>query len=388
MALTTKNFSTLVQEWAAVFQTSISMTFPAITANFTKGAILRALAEAQASVSLWLQGLVLNLLTVTRLATSQGTDVDTFVNDFDMFRLPGTASSGSVTFARNIPSYPGIILVGGNVQTFDGSQTFSVYADPTNAYYTTNADGLGDPGYIVPPQVSSINVPVQNTVVGAAGNIQPGAISLLQTSMSGIDTVTNAAAFTNGFNVESDTAVKNRFVLYINSLSKGTEGAIGYAIESVQQGLQYQILENPPPAPGMPPAVSVWVDDGSGAIPAATVAAASAAVNSVRAAGVSVGVFPATALLANVNMTIVTATGFLHPTVVAQVTAAIASYINGLGLGMTPALGTLYYAAVSAAAMGVPGVLGVEAGYTLNSVTTDLVPAQGQTIKAGVIAIA
>lgn len=386
MALTTKNFTTLVQEWAAIFQTQISVTFPAISANFTKGSILRSFAEAQSSVGLWLQGLILQLLTVTRLSTSQGEDVDTFVNDFDMTRLPGTASTGPVTFSRNVPTYPAVIPVGATVQTFDGSQTFSVYADPTNAAYSATANN-GAPGYIVPAQVFSLNVPVQNTAVGAAGNVQAGSISLLQTGISGIDSVTNAGAFTNGFNQESDAAVKSRFVLYINSLSKGTEGAIGYAIQSVQQGLQYQILEMPPPAPGLPPAVSVWVDDGSGAIPAATLAAASSAVNAVRAAGVSVGVYPATALIANINMTIISASGFQHPTVIAEVTAAIASYINGLGLQQTPQLSTLYYAAVSAVAMGVPGVLGVSA-YTLNNVVADLIPANGQTIKAGVISIA
>jgi len=394
-SLTTKNFTSLVQEWAAVCQTAVSVVYPAISLNFTKGSILRALAESQASVSLWLQGLTLNLLTVTRLATSQGSDVDSFVNDFNMTRLPGSVSTGIVTFSRIIPTNPAVIPVGALVQTSDGSQQFQVYADPTNTAYSANAGGPGVPGYRLPAQVTSLNVPVENTIPGSVGNVQPNSITLIQTGMSGIDSVTNEAAFTNGFDVESDAAVRTRFILYINSLAKGTEGAIGYAITSVQQGLQYQIIENAPPALaypppasypnpmayGYPPSVLVYVDDGSGALPPTTLAAAAAAVNAYRAAGVSVGVFAATTLVGYVTMTIQTATGFLHPTVVAQVTAAIAAYINGIGLG-----NTLPYSGVSAVAMGIPGVTSVSA-YTLNNGTVDVVPGPGQTIKAGVLAI-
>lgn len=386
MALSTKNFTSLVQEWAAVCQTAVSVSYPAISLNFTKGSILRAIAESQASVSLWLQGLTLQLLTVTRLATSQNEDVDSFVNDFNMSRLPGTASTGIVTFSRLVPTNAASVPIGALVQTTDGSQTFAVYVDTTNPAYSTNADGFGNPGYIVAAQVDSVNVPVQNQVVGALGNVQPGSITLIQTGMSGIDSVTNNAAFTNGFDQESDAAVKKRFVLYINSLAKGTEGALGYAILSVQQGLQYQLIENPPPAPGKPPAVTIYVDDGTGAIPPAVLAQCQTAVNAYRAAGVSVGVFPATILLANTTMTIVTAAGFQHPTVLAQVTAAISTYINGLGLGVSPDAGTLGYFDVSAVAKGVPGVTRIE-NYTLNGQTSDLVPLPGQTIKSGAIAL-
>ncbi len=86
--LTTKNFTTLVAQWAAVCQSSVAAVFPTQVLSFTKGAVFRALAEAQASVSLWLQGLILQLLTVTRLATSSGADVDSFLLDFAFTRLP------------------------------------------------------------------------------------------------------------------------------------------------------------------------------------------------------------------------------------------------------------------------------------------------------------
>src|SRR5258708_1819561 len=378
--LTTKNFTTLVAQWAAVCQSSVAAVFPTQVLSFTKGAVFRALAEAQASVSLWLQGLILQLLTVTRLATSSGLDVDSYVNDFGLTRLPANAATGTVTFSRATPTNPAVILIGSVAQTSDGTQTFTVYADPTNSAYSVNAGGPGIAGYTIAAQVTSLGVPVQAVNAGTFGNVQAGAITLMQTGLSGVDSVTNAAAFTNGFNPESDTALKARFVLFINSLSKGTEGAIEYGVLSVQQGMQFQLIENPPPAPGLPPAVTLYVDDGSGTIPAGTLTAAQTAANAIRAAGVSLGVFAATKLLANVTMTISTAPGYFHPTVVAQVVAAIAAFINGLGLGSTAALGQLSYMHGASVAFGVKGVTDVTA-YTLNGVPADLVPAAGQGSK-------
>src|SRR5258706_8259156 len=159
--LTTKNFTTLVQEWAAVCQSSVAAVFPTQVLSFTKGAVFRALAEAQASVSLWLQGLILQLLTVTRLATSSGLDVDSFVNDYGLTRLPANAATGLVTFARATPTNPAVIPIGATVQSADGTQTFTVYADPTNSAYSVNAGGVGIAGYTIPAAVASLIVPVQ-----------------------------------------------------------------------------------------------------------------------------------------------------------------------------------------------------------------------------------
>jgi uncharacterized phage protein gp47/JayE len=400
--LNTKNFSGLVQEWAAVVQSSVATVRPTLVLNFTKGAVLRALAEAQASVSLWLQGLILKLLTATRLSTSIGIDVDTWCADLmpgavgGAFlptgaispRLPARAGTGLVTFARATPTNPATVPVGALLQSADGAQTFAVTADPTNSAYSASANG-----YIIPAQVSSLQIPVQfqfpagyvpSAYTGTVGNVQVGGISILQTGISGVDTVTNVAAINNGFNAESDPALKARFPLYISSLAKGTEGALGYAIQTVQMGMQYQIWE---PGVGGFTMLTIFVDDGSGAIPASTLTAAQVAAFAYKAAGVQMAVLAATVLSANVSMTITTAAGYYHPTVVAQVVAAITLYINGLGLGATPAAGTLSFMRLAKVAFDAsPGVIDVT-GYSLNGAQADLIPAAGQTIKAGTVIV-
>jgi phage-related baseplate assembly protein len=404
--LPTKSFATIVSDIAAGIQGRASKLV-----NFAIGSTLRAIAEGYAGVFLWFQALVLQLLTATRLATSTGVDADTFTADFmpavgtsngvSSPRLGAQASTGQVTFSRQTagPStcfIPAASAIGSNgaitnagpnnaatVQTTDGAQNFAVTVDTTNPAYSAS---LG--GYTLAANVASINLPVQNLVPGTSGNVAVGAIAVLTAPITGIDTVVNSAAFTNGADSESDPALKARFPLYIASLAKGTEGAIGYAVVSIKLGMQYQIWE---PGIGGFTQLTVYVDDGSGAIPNAVLTAAAQAVFSVKAAGVPVAVLAATTLAANVTMTITTASGFDHPTVVAQVVAALTAYINGLGLGQVQngalVSGTLSYMRLAQVAFNAsPGVTDVT-GYSLNSGTADLVPAAGQTIKSGTIIV-
>lgn len=369
MALTTKNYSTLVNDQVAAIQGAASTLL-----NFLVGSVLRAIAQANATVALWLQGLILQLLTVTRLATSLGSDVDSFLADFPAFggRLGAVKAQGAVTYFRATPTQATNIPVGAVVASGDGTQLYTVIADATNNAYVAASNG-----YPLAVNVSSVAVTVQAQVGGTGANMSAGGISIMQTGISGVDTVSNASPFANGVAAETDAAVKVRFQNYFASLSNATEAAITFAITSLNQNLQITIVEQPTGSPQ----VAVTVDDGSGAIPTALVNLAAAAANSVRAAGISVGVTAATKLLASLNMTITTAAGFVHATVVGQVALALTAYINGVGLG-----NPVSYAAVSAVAMAQAGVTDVT-NFTLNSGVIDLVPLSTQTYKANTIAV-
>lgn len=367
MALTTKNYSTLVSDQVAAIQGAASTLI-----NFVVGSVLRAIAQANATVALWLQGLILQLLTVTRLATSLGADVDSFLADFPAFggRLPAIQAQGLVTFARATTSIATVVPVGAVVASGDGTQLYTVIADLSNTAYS-----VGVSGYPIAIGISNVAATVQAQVGGVGANVSAGGISLLQTGISGVDTVTNAAPFANGFSAETDAAVKVRFQNYFAALSNGTENAITFAITSLNQNLQVTIVEQPLGSPQ----VAVTVDDGTGLISGALVAAALAAANNVRAAGISVGVTACTKLTANVNMTVTTATGYTHSTVVGLVALAVTAYINGVGLG-----NQVNYTQLASVAYGVAGVTDVT-GVTLNGSTADLVPTSAQTYKSGTV---
>jgi hypothetical protein len=378
--LNTQTYAQLVSAQVAAIQASSSELL-----DFEQGSILLSTTESNASaVGLWMQGLILILLATTRAATSVGPALDTWMADFNFFRLPATQSTGDVTFARFTPTFQAVVLANANpslstqVETADGTQIFAVIIDTTNANYNA---GLG--GYVLDASVSSISVPVQAIIPGANGNVGIGAINTLVTAIPYVDTVTNAAAFTNGANSESDLDFIARFILYINTLSRATKAAIAYAIISVQQGIDYNLTENL----NYSNATDIGyfyavVDDGSHSPSSGFLMAVGNAIEAYRGFCVTYGVFADTTITANVSMIITTAAGYTHSAVVAIVTAALASYIGTLKLGVTLPYTRLEEVAYDAS----PGVINVT-NVLLNSGTSDLTATNQQVIIAGTITV-
>ena len=372
--LNTQDFPTLVENMAAAAQGAAQQVL-----DFTIGSILRAVVEAVAGVALFLQSLVLQVLTLTRASTSQGPDLDSWMADYGVTRLPAVAATGTVTFSRFTPTLQAVVPIGAQVITTDGSETFAVTLDTTNAAYSAS---LG--GYVLAANVASVSVPVAASVAGSGGNVVAGAISLIGTAIPGVDTVTNAAAFTNGLDAESDAALRLRFVAYMASLSKATKGAVGYALMSLQQGLEYTITENAD-YNGTTDMGFFYVvlDDGSGHPSASLLASGVGAIDAVRPIGSRFAVFAPVVTTANVALTITTATGYDHPTAVGLVGTALVNYINALPLGSSLPYTRLAQVAYDAA----PGVVDVSA-ILLNGGSADLIATNQNVIKAGTVTVA
>jgi uncharacterized phage protein gp47/JayE len=368
MALQVFSFQQLVSNVATAMQASATAAL-----NFTAGSVLRAISEAVAGVVLWLQAIILQLLTLTRAATSAGTDLDSWAADYGGTRLPASTASGQVTFSRFTSTLQALVPVGAKVQTADGTQQFSVTVDSTNGAWNAGLNG-----YVIPANTSGIGVPVQAVSPGTGGNVQAGSITILSTPIPGVDTVTNASGFTNGIDAESDPALRARFVLYLASLSKATSTAVGYAITSTRQGLDYTLTENQDYGGttdyGYFYAV---IDDGTGFPSDQLLADVGSAIDAVRPLTSRFGVFAPVVETANVAMALTTAANFDHATVVAAVSAALQDFINGLTLGSP-----LPYTRLAGVAYEVPGVVNAT-GILLNSGTTDLVATAKQKILAG-----
>ena len=373
MALTLLSFATAVQSGAAAAQAASARVL-----NFTIGSPFRALLEANASLVMWVQYLVLQVMSLIRAATATGADLDSWFADFLFARLPGRAATGSVTFSRFSNSIAALIPVNAPVITADGTQQFLVYADVTNMAY---APALG--GYYVAVGVTSVTVPVIAVTASAASNAGAATITLIGTAISGIDAVTNASAFVNGINAENDSAARARFALYIAGLRQATLAAIQAAIAGVQQGLIYSITENYNySAVYTPGYITIVVDDGSGTPSTQLLSSVTAAVNAVRAASIQFGVFGPVVITANVVMTISTAAGYTHGTIVTQVQTALTTAINALGIGQA-----LSFSRLASIAYGVsPGVNNVTA-VTLNAGTADLSATTAQVIRGGTMTV-
>jgi uncharacterized phage protein gp47/JayE len=120
MQLSLRNFSALVEGMAASVQGAAQSLL-----DLTVGSVLRAVLEANASVALWVQWLIVQVLATTRLATSTGADCDSFGADFGFTRLPAVVAVGAVTFSRFTPSAAAFIPAGTNVSTADNTLRFT-----------------------------------------------------------------------------------------------------------------------------------------------------------------------------------------------------------------------------------------------------------------------
>ncbi len=351
-----QNFTSLVSVSAAAVQGACSQLI-----DFTVGSVARALMEANATVALWLQWLVLQVLALTRASTSAGTDLDSWMADFSFVRLGATSATGQVTFTRYTTGSTALLLSGAQVKTLDTTQTFTVLPDPSNVTGFWNATAGG---YQVTGAATSLVALVQAANPGMQGNVVAGAIGLLASAVP-FDTVTNTAAFTNGLNAETDAAFRTRFALYINSRSLGTAGAIQAAVAGVQQGISSYLAPSAPYSG----ATTIYVDDGSGGTPSVTIAAINQAVQTVKAEGTSLFVLQAPVLGANIDVAFTSAAGYVHGTQAGAIASAVAALVGSLPVGAPLSFVQL----ASAVSMATPGIVSVPT-LTVNGVQGDLVP--------------
>lgn len=373
MALTTQDFTTLVRNQVTAIQGAASTLV-----DLTIGSVLRAVVEANAAIVLWLQGLILQLLATTRAASSSSADLDSWMADYGVSRLQGVAASGVVTFSRFTATQQAVVPIGALVQSADGQQQFAVTLDSGDDNYDA---GLG--GYVLGVSIASIPVPVQAIAAGTAGNVLAGQINTIIQAMPGIDTVSNSASFVTGVDTESDTALRARFVVYIASLSKATKVAVSYAIEALQQGVSFSIVENEEyNGTARNGYFYVVVDDGTGNPSDEFLATVANAIDIVRPLTVTFGVFAPDVVTANVSLTIAVSADYDHDAVAGDVQTAIEAYIATLTVGQTLFYSRLVQVAYDAS----EGITNVTA-VLLNTGTADLVATNKQVIQAGTVTV-
>lgn len=374
MQLPLQDFTTLVRTASAAVQAAASGLV-----DLTVGSVLRAVLEANAALALWMQWLILQLLGATRAATSQGTDLDTWVADFGVARLPGSPAGGQVLFSRTTPGQAALIPAGSQVRTADApgstdAASFAVVADPTHAAWTGDA-------YRIAAADTSILLPVAALLPGAASNVQPGAIALLASSLPGIDAVTNPLPLLGGLDAEPDTALRARFANFLDSRVRATSAAIAYAIASVRQGLRFTLAENQDTSGAFRPGtVTITLDDGTGRPGPTLLAAVAAAVETVRPLGSTISIRPPLLLGANIALTL--APTSLRAEAALPVTNAVAAWINALPIGAPLRLSRI----ISLAYAAHPGITDV-AGVTINGLGADLEPPPHGLVRNGTITV-
>ena len=349
-----------------------------VLVDVSVGSVIRAIFEANASVVLWLQWLVLQTLSMTRAATSAGLDLDSWMADFGAVRLAATSATGVLTFSRFATTLPALVPLGAIAKTADGLLSFAVTEDDTVSTWQQQSSG-----YVVPIGVTSANIPVTCLSVGSAGNVLSGTVTTIASSIPGIDQVLNANAFTDGTDSESDQAFRARFQSYLASRARATLTAVQNTVSNVQQGLIFSIAENvSPDGTARAGSFLVIIDDGSGYPSADLLSTVASAVDLVRPIGTTFTVVPplvlkvSVSLSANVRATDVT--GSLAPAIEDQIT----TYLNSLPIGCVASATRVAMSAYSAntAIQNVTSVL-------LNGFPLDIAPPARTVIKSGEITV-
>jgi uncharacterized phage protein gp47/JayE len=329
----------------------------------SEGSFTLAMGQAATGAFLWLQAQLVHVLKLTRAATSALSDLDGWMADWFFVRFGATAATGQATFSRSTPTLQAVAPVGQLISNGPGGLQFIVTTDAGNPAYSAL---LG--GYVLAPATLSVTVPIAAVSPGAAGNVLANTITSFVSPISGVDSVTNAAALTNGAEAEADDAFRARFKLYISSLRLGTVAAIKAAVLATRQGIQVVVIENKAADlttdNGM---VTLVIDDGTGNPSDDIVNAAGLAVDATRAAGIRFGVIKPVVTVVTITLTVVSQDSGKHAADTAAARAAIMAYINSLPVGVSLIWARLYQLAFDATA----NIIGVNT-ILVNGATADI----------------
>ena len=326
MQLSFQTFPQLLQRMSAAVQNSASLLI-----DLSAGSMLRAILEANASIGLWIQWLIVQTLSMTRAATSAGEDLDTWMADFFLERQPATAARGTATFSRLLTGAPILIPVGTIVKAAIDNISFLVVVDTGCAAWKADLNG-----YIVQTGVSTIELPIVAQTPGVRGNVATGSVSVLASAVPGLDFVSNTYALSGGYDAETDTKFRARFRDYINSRSQATVAAVGYAVGSLQQNVRYKVFENRDRAGTWAPGhFLVIADDGSGQLTTPLQSDIYQIIDKVRPLGSDFAVLAPDVVPVNIVISVVAGGAAIDVTAVSLIKTAVSNYVDSLAIGST-----------------------------------------------------
>jgi uncharacterized phage protein gp47/JayE len=370
MALPTQTFSQFVTS----MQNAILTNTQKIT-NLASGSIMQATIQAVSGVLIALQLLIVHVFNSNRLASSTGTDVDSFLNDYGLKRPQATFAKTTLVLTRATTGIELDVAMNSVVQTPGSGIQFS----PALDYNQASFDPVRGFYYFTPSQ-ATISITIEALVAGTSGNVAAGTLTQIVAGFSGVNSVTNPAAVTNAQDAASDPVAKALFPSYIAGLPSACVDAWENAIKSQGQNVTYQLIEYLTfSGAAFVSGVTVVVDDGSGNASTPFLNGVYAAVDAIRAAGVQFAVYKPTNVTINIDVRISVASGASLLAAQANVTAALHAYINTLGVGVNAT-----YVDIANVIQGVSGVFSYTM-LTVNGGTTDVTILQTQLAQIGTV---
>lgn len=142
--------------------------------------------------------------------TATGEWLDRHGEQFGLERKPAAHAEGTLTFSRYLPLSFDVTIPEGTVCAVPGE-------DPIE--FETTEDVTLSEGEL------SVDAPARAVVSGRSGNAAAGSINTMPVPPSGMNYVTNKAAFTGGKDAETDTAYRARLLALYKEHSSGANTA-------------------------------------------------------------------------------------------------------------------------------------------------------------------
>lgn len=299
--------------------------------DYNVGSVARTLLEAPAQEidELYMQ-LLNGLLEAIQVSV---------YTSFNFPPLPPTYASGLIRVTVAVQGTSVLIPATTLFTRADGSLSYASTTDVT-----------------IPAGASFADIPVASPVSDVAGNMPALSSFTPGATIRGFVSAINLSPFVNGAPAETPSAQKVRFNAYVQTLSRGTTASLEYALTNLvaisdtsgnvlERVVTADIVEpyksDPTISPGL---VQAYVHNGVGGTSPALVAQALAVLVGYQdkngkpvagyvAAGVQMQVIAATELPLNVIGMLTVAPTFDPVVVVAQVTAALYTYIQQIHVG-------------------------------------------------------
>ena len=243
-----------------------------------------------------------NILSIMFLEDATNEYLDKKVNDFAVYRKPGTTASGT-------------IQVEGEVGTYIPKNSI-VLSQAKLEFYTINDTWLDE---------GVNNIEVEAIEVGEKYNIIASSIDKFKANIQGIKTITNEEEFTGGTNTENDEELRERFFEIIRR--PATSGNI-YHYEQWAKEIDGINQARVKPLWKGPATVKVIVSNDNDIVPDDVLQACRDYIEEVRPIGANVTVITPSALELNIKANIEVINGYDATKVKLEVENNILEYLK------------------------------------------------------------
>lgn len=217
-----------------------------------QGSVIDVLAQSMAALASSTERRIAGVRDAFDFRNATGAELDERLGEFppdSISRLSATTASGSLTVT---------LLAQGSDLTIEAGASFGASSNPDIIYSVRTQT-------VISAGATSADLTVDASESGRAGNIASQRIDTILDAPSQLLTVTNSAAFTNGQEEETDSALIRRAMLYLQSLARCQAPALEYAALSYEgeERITLASLYEDPHVAGMS---YLYIDDGSGTL--------------------------------------------------------------------------------------------------------------------------